>query len=245
MTGKSQKSGASTKSGSWQKSSVARSRKQPPPTQSPWLKYRTLLIGLAAVAGVLVIVFILLQSASGKTYACGSLLTAPPVQAVSDTEPGFITNFLGNKHVPVGSTITYGFCPPTSGNHYYSGNRGPVPAAVYGPATEQSPGGWVHNLEHGSVVLLYRCPSAIPGQGDCPSSTEMTTMQQWFNDTPSDDTCGRQAVVARFDAMSTRFAVVAWNRALLLETFDNLGLALADNFAKAWTDVTAPEPTLC
>jgi hypothetical protein len=73
----------------------------------------------------------------------------------------------------------------------------------------------------------------------------MRTLQQWFNDAPTDAACGRQALVARFDSMSTRFAVVAWNRALLLDTFDNASLALADTFAERYTDANAPEPGNC
>ena len=49
-------------------------------------------------------------------------------------------------------------------------------------------------------------------------------------------------IVARFDEMSTPFAVLAWNRALLLDRFD---LAQASAFAQQWTDVTAPEADRC
>ncbi len=223
------------------------STRTPVPAKQPsaLLRYRALLIGLAVVAGVLVIGFVLLQSASGKPYVCSSLLTPPPTQATEDGTVGFETTFLGQRHPATGTTITYAFCPPTSGDHYSSANRGPIRAGVYGPGAEQAPGGWVHNLEHGSSVLLYRCTSGVPGQGDCPSTTEMAALQQWFNDAPTAEPCGREAVVARFDAMSTRFAVVAWNRALLLDTFDNGSLALAEAFAEQWTNVTAPEPGNC
>jgi hypothetical protein len=177
-------------------------------------------------------------------YVCESQLTPPPgIDALADPSgrPGFPTAMLPTGHVRAGTTITFGFCPPTSGNHYDSTIR----AAVYPPSSEQPPGGWVHNLEHGSVVLLYRCPSAVPGQGDCASLSEMERVQIWFNDAPSSANCGRQALAARFDSMSTRFAVLAWNRALFLDEFDNTGLGLADNFTETWTDVNAPEPDAC
>jgi hypothetical protein len=70
----------------------------------------------------------------------------------------------------------------------------------------------------------------------------MATLQQWFNDAPVDATCGVQAVVARFDSMTTRFAILAWNRALLVDSFD---LSVADGLAQSWTDATAPEPAQC
>lgn len=221
-----------------------RSSPSPAAEQSPFRRYRALVLALVALAGVAVIGFVILQSGTRLAYACESQLTPPPgADAVADASgrPGFPTAMLPTRHVPAGTTITYGFCPPTSGNHYDLTIR----SGVYPPSSEQAPGGWVHNLEHGSVVLLYRCPSGVPGEGDCASLSEMDRVQIWFNDAPSSATCGRQAVAARFDSMSTRFAVLAWNRALFLDEFDNSGLGLADSFAVTWTDVTAPEPDAC
>jgi hypothetical protein len=149
---------------------------------------------------------------------------------------------MGRLHVPAGTTINYGFCPPTSGDHYNSG-REPIPARVYQANQEQAPGGWVHNLEHGWVALLYRCPSGTLGSGDCVTLDQMTLMQQWFDAQPAVATCGKQALVARFDAMKTRFALVAWDRALLL---DDLDMAKALTFAEQWTDAPgAPETPKC
>ena len=33
---------------------------------------------------------------------------------------------------------------------------GPIAARVYGPSDNVIPQGWVHNLEHGGLVILYR-----------------------------------------------------------------------------------------
>ena len=100
----------------------------------------------------------------------------------------------------------------------------------------------MHNLEHGSIVVLYRCPSGTLGSGDCATVDDMAQMQQWFDTAPVVNDCPKQAIVARFDEMSTPFAVLAWNRAMLLDEFD---LALASAFAQQWTDVTAPEHRHC
>lgn len=68
-------------------------------------------------------------------------------------------------------------------------------------------------------------------------------MQQWFDDAPANPECGKQAVVARFDGMASRFALVAWGRALLLDEFN---LDAARTFAQQWTDhAAAPEPGAC
>jgi hypothetical protein len=206
----------------------------------PWVM---LLVGAAAIVGVLIVGVVLLQGLGGKPYTCGSLLAPPPVQEDSNGL-GFPNEDLGHLHVASGSTISYAFCPPTSGNHYASAGSGPVAARVYGPGNELPPGGWVHNLEHGYVAVLYRCPSRTPGSGDCATPEAIAQMQQWFDAQPTPPGCAtKQVLVARFDEMETAFAVVAWRRALLLDSFD---LAKATTFAQQWTDApTAPEASTC
>jgi len=58
----------------------------------------------------------------------------------------------GGQHVPDGSPITYASYPPTSGPHY------PAPASwgTYDSPLEE--GRFVHNLEHGGIAILYKCP---------------------------------------------------------------------------------------
>ena len=136
--------------------------------------------------------------------------------------------------------MNYGFCPPTSGDHINNPPRGPIPAQVY-PRTEQkTPTGWVHNLEHGWVVVLYRCPTP----DDCPSDAEMAQMQAWFDQAPTGiGNCQKHVLVARFDSMSTRFAILSWGRALLTNDF-NLETALT--FAQQWMDhESLPERGVC
>lgn len=136
--------------------------------------------------------------------------------------------------------IEYAFCPPTSGNHY-APPRGPLRAGVYPKTEEQIPGGWIHNLEHGYVVALYRCPSAT----DCPTDAEMAQLQAFFDQAPTSANalCPDKVIVARFDQMSTRFALLAWGRALLIDQFD---LDTALTFAQQWMDHEAvPERGAC
>jgi hypothetical protein len=146
---------------------------------------------------------------------------------------------LGRNHIlNPAQTIEYGFCPPTSGDHYNVTGRGPIRAAVYPKTAEQPPGGWVHNLEHGWVVMLYRCT----GPNDCPSDAEMAQMQALYDQAPTQSGCDRELLVARFDSMDTRFAEVAWGRAMLTNDF-NLDTALT--FAQQWMDQFAPEKATC
>jgi len=160
---------------------------------------------------------------------------------------GFTTTILGRTHVTdPNRIIEYGFCPPDSGDHYNIPNVGPIKAAVYPPNAEQPPGSWIHNLEHGWVVLLYRCPGGQPGQQGCPTTDELTQLQAFYDQAPTPDPsqgCTKEAIVARFDGMTTNFAELAWGRELLTDDF-NLDRALT--FAQQWTDPgTEPEKTIC
>lgn len=141
----------------------------------------------------------------------------------------------------VNATIKYAFCPPTSGDHFNVNNRGPIKAGVYPKTQEQIPGGWLHNLEHGYVIALYRCS----GPSDCPSPDELAQMQAFFDQAPDsvNPSCPSKIIVARFDSMDTRFALLAWGRALLVDEFD-LDTALL--FTQQWLDHEAvPERGLC
>ena len=57
----------------------------------------------------------------------------------------------GRRHVAEADGATHQADPPASGDHYSVWSR-------YGVFEEPvDPGFWVHNLEHGAIVLLYRC----------------------------------------------------------------------------------------
>ena len=159
---------------------------------------------------------------------------------------GFTTDILGRTHVQTGSTNNYAFCPPTSGNHYNASGRGPIPYQFYGPNEEKTPGGWIHNLEHGAVVMAYRCPSGTPGQGDCVSQAELDQMRQWFDNAAANEVgvnCPDKVMVLRFDSMDTKFAQLAWGRALLTDDFN---LDRANQFDQQWREHEAvPEASAC
>jgi hypothetical protein len=189
---------------------------------------------------------------SGSAGPSGSATPAPSPTASATAIPeptprlGFSTGLLGRNHVrDLNAVLQYAFCPPTSGDHFNVTNRGPVRAAVYPANEEQIPGGWLHNMEHGYVVALYRCPSGVLGQTDCISQAEMAQLQAFFDQAPTSTnaSCPTKVVVARFDTMDTKFALLAWGRALLTDQFD-LDTALL--FAQQWTDYPAvPERGLC
>jgi len=150
---------------------------------------------------------------------------------------------MGRNHV-VGP-VKYAFCPPTSGDHYSIPGQAPMQPAVYPPSQERYPMYWVHNLEHGYVVLAYRCPSGVLGQGDCISQADFDGIQKWYDDAPAPtkSTCAKKVLAVRFDTMNTRFALLAWDRALLLDVWEPQNAA---TFAQQWIDApTTPELGAC
>lgn len=88
--------------------------------------------------------------------ACGSSSEAGPdasEQPTGDPCNGRIISapLAGAPHVPEGSSVTWSTNPPTSGPHY------PIWAKWDRQYASLARGNWVHNLEHGGVVLAYRC----------------------------------------------------------------------------------------
>ena len=114
----------------------------------------------------------------------------------------------GQEHVEPGTPITYRSRPPASGPHYGSGTSG------YGVfEREIDPGYWVHTLEHGGIVVLYRpdlCDADCLGQ-----------LRQVYNSAPVSQRFGvvKMAVIPYWD-MDHAVAAVAWGRVDELDQVD-------------------------
>ncbi len=66
----------------------------------------------------------------------------------------------GQAHVEDGTEVAWVSNPPHSGPHYPMWQ-------TWGEHAETVPrGNWVHNLEHGGIVLAYLCPSDCPEEKD-------------------------------------------------------------------------------
>ena len=85
--------------------------------------------------------------------------------------------YLPPDHVPVGTPVTYNSNPPSSGPHY------PVWAAFKEYDAPVDRGYYVHNLEHGAVVFLYKCEDA----DGCPDVVQ--ALRDAAATVPSDPLC--------------------------------------------------------
>lgn len=95
--------------------------------------------------------------------------------------------------------IDYGALPPAGGPH--NGCWGD-----FGVHDEPfAPENWVHNLEHGAVVLLHDCPDGC--------DAELTALEGFVAERS-------WAILTAYADMETRFAVVAWGYRLMSDELD-------------------------
>ena len=177
--------------------------------------------------------------AAGESPGASASPSVTPVPSPT-LRLGFPTKDLGRTHVANGESVTYGFCPPTSGNHYNVAGQAPLPRQFYPPTQALKPQNWVHNLEHGYVDILYK---GTPDQATLDSIRNV--MDTAVGDAFTTGQCGMQnrVIAVRFDDMDTNFALVSWDRALLLPTWDPVQ---AKTFAEQWQESPAiPEPGTC
>ena len=187
-------------------------------------RHRTALFGGGLAVIVALVGAFFFFSLTASAYSCGTipapLPSGTPLPNGSPAPLGQAQPDMGNLHIAVGSDQHYAYCPPASGPHYNNpGIDGPIPAKFYGPDDGTRPEGWIHNMEHGAVVILYNCKL---GACDAATQAALQAIPVGFPDSP---VCGVKAgvlapVIARFDTMPTEFAAMVWDRVLYMNTLD-------------------------
>ena len=133
--------------------------------------------------------------------------------------PGVRQEDQGGVHIPVGgSHAPYNSSPPTSGWHYENW-------ASWGIKDEPlPPGRFIHNMEHGGVILHYNCPDGCPDEIDQMSEIVSLTDETILMPNPD---------------MESRFALTAWNWLMTMEVYDD---SMARDFVKSHLNsANAPE----
>lgn len=135
-------------------------------------------------------------------------------------------------HVDACSPIQHATNPPSSGNHYPTW-------ADFGVYDFPLPRGyWVHNLEHGAVVVTYNCPQGC--------ADDVANAKAWLAQLEPDATCpaGPPRILLVPDPLlDVPWAASAWGFTLRADCFD------ADTFTAFFVDHAggslAPEAVLC
>ena len=214
-----------------------RERARPVPPASFVQRYRRWILAAGVVAAVAIVGAGVFSAATQPAFACSTIWQPSPTAspaADASPQPGYVQPDMGNSHVQVGTVVKYTYCPPASGRHYNASGQGPIPARPYGPNDTVIPEGWVHNLEHGALVVLYKGAEA-----------DQTALRSLYDAIPNSPVCGfppggnaPSPVIARFDDMAWPYAALVWGRVLPLETIDTA--AILDFYAR-YGERTNPE----
>jgi hypothetical protein len=165
---------------------------------------RNVVIGLGAVLLIAVAVLIVLLTRRGGA--------ASPSNIPGETHFDDPVTARGQlyQHIPDTQPVTAdpnGHYPPTFGNHYDT----PRPPRMYDSPVPE--GNFVHDLEHGGIVVLYNCPSGCPDL--------VSQLRGLLTSLPRDSQFNEvKLVVAPDSKIEHQLAVLAWDYELDLDTFD-------------------------
>src|SRR5579872_5256840 len=141
------------------------------------------------------------------------------------TFPG--THYPEGAPIPAGSWLR----PPSSGPHWETLPQ-PTEYRMYDVNEPLPPGRWVHMLEHGAVVVLYRpdlCDTTCTGQ-----------LGQFYDSAPRSSLVGvRHLTITPYTDMDHAIAVVAWGYIDEMDQVDQVRI-MADFKSKVDAS-TAPE----
>jgi Protein of unknown function (DUF3105) len=204
-------------------------------------RHRGSILGLIAVAAIVFAGGFVILQANAKAYACTTLTdpapAATPLPNGSPSPLGQVQPDMGRSHILPPESQRYVACPPASGNHYPSPG-GPLTARYYGPDDSTVPQGWIHNLEHGALVVLYSCD-----KGACDDATQ-AALQDLFKNFPNSPVCNVPKgnigpVITRFEDMKTPIAALLWGRVLFQEKLDAAQIL---EFFRTQAELKNPEP---
>jgi hypothetical protein len=157
------------------------------------------------------------QGSSGASGDCEAVV------AQHELSPGI--------HVAACTAIDYATNPPSSGEHYPTW-------ADYGVYDFALPRGyWVHNLEHGSVVVTYNCSAC---------DSEIAAAKAWLAQLSPDAACpgGTPRVLLVPDPqLDVAWAASSWGFTLRAECFDPE--AFSEFYVSHAGQPPAPESSIC
>lgn len=116
--------------------------------------------------------------------------------------PAFAVADEGRSHVARPQLVTYQHQPPSSGNHY-SDAQAPRPWGANHDTLQAQE--YLHNLEHGGIVLVYQC-----------SGTQCDDFYTWaqalFGQLPKEPKFSEVKFLSTpYQAMTPKFALLAWD----------------------------------
>lgn len=171
------------------------------------------LVGTGGAAGTA------LDAASDDVISPGDDAGSCEALVESHPEEGF-------NHLTRCDPTTYMTNPPSSGNHYGDW-------AMYQTYTTPFRAGfWVHNLEHGAVVITYNCPAGCPD--------EVAQVQSFIDSLSNDcDPLPKRIILLPDPDLDVRFAASAWTFTIKAPCFNRAAFAqfVADHYNHGREDI--------
>jgi hypothetical protein len=187
------------------------------------------------------------DGASAGSTDAGPLVCAPPASPQKPAASCEVTlespamQGQAGVHVPSGSAVTYCSNPPSSGPHYaiwadFQVYKAPVPAPYL-----------VHSLEHGAVVLYWKCHPPAGAADECPEPEALVNELRKIRDNvPVDPLCvaptRARIIIAPSKDINTEVAAAAWGATYQAACVDppTLEAFVRDHYAKGPEDVCVP-----
>jgi hypothetical protein len=167
-----------------------------------------IIAGVIGAAAVAILVVALALSQASKSQRIAFQTYSGPTLGTPGTDEGTPT------HIDPTTQWTYKSYPPTNGPHYSVAGSAPV---NWGTVDTLVEGQFVHNLEHGGIVVLYNCPSG----SDCTSlKNSLTNYVQ--NLAPLEPTFNEAKIIMTpySHGMQKKVALVAWKYIEFLDAYD-------------------------
>lgn len=173
-----------------------------------------MIIAGTIVAAGLLIFFVALFLHNAETKNIANRL---PFQVQTGAAGEQIADEGSRSHIDPSITPTYKFYPPTSGQHYGAPD-GPAPWQ-YTQAMRE--GTFLHNLEHGGIVILYNCPSGAA------CDTLKSQLENYVNNlAPVEPQFGEVKIVMTpySRGMTNKVALVAWHWVEFVDGYDQAAI---------------------
>jgi hypothetical protein len=169
--------------------------------------------------------------ANGATDTRATKSTTVPAGACTATLSQY--PLLESPHVVAGTSVAYNSNPPSSGPHYA------VWAAFreYDKAIDRRH--YVHDLEHGAIVFLYKCSKA----SDCPDV--VTQLRSVVAAVPTDARCAasikNRVLLVPDPMLDSKVAAAAWGHTYRADCVDPTTLLAfaAEHYARSPEDICA------
>ena len=131
----------------------------------------------------------------------------------------------GNDHVAEDLDVDHEDSPPASGSHYGGW-------AKYGEYSGLVPERWVHNLEHGALVILHH---------PCASDALVEELRAFAKGQADDDGGDFRWILTPYPDLDSAFALVTWQWTFSSECFDGVEAQafVAEHYRTAPEDVPA------